>query len=102
LKDVRVIALDHVALLAAPVPRSVRGAHPEAVRELSDPDLILFVDELHNLIGRHGARRRDGRGTAEARLGAGRYRIIGATTGASMTSGSGGDPALDAASNPSW
>src|SRR5256884_7901567 len=53
LKDARILALDHVALLAG---TAFRGQYEERIRrprrELSaDPDLILFVDELHNLIG---------------------------------------------------
>src|SRR5436190_1798990 len=53
LKDTRVLALDHVALLAG---TSFRGQYEERIRRLvralaGDPDLILFVDELHNLIG---------------------------------------------------
>src|SRR5881397_2863150 len=53
LKDVRVVALDHVALLAG---TTFRGQYEERIRKLvrelsADPDLILFVDELHNLIG---------------------------------------------------
>src|SRR6266571_2590667 len=52
LKDVRVVALDHVALLAG---TTFRGQYEERIRKLvrelsADPDLILFVDELHNLI----------------------------------------------------
>jgi len=46
LKDVRVVALDHVALLAG---TSFRGQYEERIRKLvrelsADPDLILFVD----------------------------------------------------------
>src|SRR5213080_3296115 len=53
LKDARILALDHVALLAG---TAFRGQYEERVRRLvrdlsADPDLILFVDELHNLIG---------------------------------------------------
>src|SRR5205807_2155478 len=53
LKDARVVALDHVALLAG---TTFRGQYEERIRKLvrelsADPDLILFVDELHNLIG---------------------------------------------------
>src|SRR2546426_808879 len=53
LKDTRVVALDHVALLAG---TAFRGQYEERIRRLvrelaADPDLILFVDELHNLIG---------------------------------------------------
>src|SRR5207244_3663508 len=53
LKDTRVVALDHVALLAG---TAFRGQYEERIRRLvrelaADPDVILFVDELHNLIG---------------------------------------------------
>src|SRR6059036_3605829 len=53
LKDARILALDHVALLAG---TAFRGQYEERIRRLvrdlsADPDLILFVDELHNLIG---------------------------------------------------
>ncbi|HEY6808659.1 MAG TPA: AAA family ATPase, partial [Gemmatimonadales bacterium] len=46
LKDARVVALDHVALLAG---TAFRGQYEERVRRLvdalaADPDLILFVD----------------------------------------------------------
>src|SRR5437867_3671542 len=48
LKDVRVVALDHVALLAG---TTFRGQYEERIRKLvrelsADPDLILSVDEL--------------------------------------------------------
>src|SRR5438128_10102355 len=53
LKDARILALDHVALLAG---TAFRGQYEERIRRLvrdlsADPDRILFVDELHNLIG---------------------------------------------------
>ena len=53
LKDAKIVALDHVALLAG---TTFRGQYEERIRKLvrelsADPDLILFVDELHNLIG---------------------------------------------------
>src|SRR5258708_32547110 len=49
LKDARLLALDHVALLAG---TAFRGQYEERLRRLvqalaADPDLILFVDELH-------------------------------------------------------
>src|SRR5438270_116916 len=49
LKDARILALDHVALLAG---TAFRGQYEERIRRLvrdlsADPDLILFVDELH-------------------------------------------------------
>src|SRR5437016_14621414 len=53
LKDARLVALDHVALLAG---TAFRGQYEERIRKLvrelsADPDLILFVDERPNLIG---------------------------------------------------
>src|SRR5437667_8612871 len=53
LKDARLVALDHVALLAG---TAFRGQYEERIRKLvrelsANPDLILFVDELHNLTG---------------------------------------------------
>ena len=53
LRDVRLLALDHVSLLAG---TTFRGQYEERIRsivaEVSEArDAILFVDELHNLIG---------------------------------------------------
>src|SRR5688500_8955320 len=53
LRDVRILALDHVALLAG---TTYRGQYEERIRGLvaeatAAPDVILFVDELHNLMG---------------------------------------------------
>src|SRR5437867_12849458 len=53
LKEARGVALDHVALLAG---TTFRGQYEERIRKLvrelsANPDLILFVDELHTLIG---------------------------------------------------
>src|SRR5256885_7595247 len=52
LKDARILQLDHVSLLAG---TSFRGQYEDRIRRLvkslgADPNLILFVDELHNLI----------------------------------------------------
>jgi len=66
---------------------SFRGQYEDRIRRLiqalqADRNLILFVDELHNLIGRHGDGGGDGRRQhAEARARARRHRVIGATTG---------------------
>ena len=92
LKDVRVVALDHVALLAG---TSFRGQYEERIRKLvrelsADPDLILFVDELHNLIGQGTAL-----GAAKPALVRGDIRIIGATTGGEYDKWIRGDPALE-------
>src|ERR671923_1022688 len=53
LRDARILALDHVALLAG---TTYRGQYEERIRQLveqvtASPDVILFIDELHNLIG---------------------------------------------------
>src|SRR3989440_3093502 len=84
LKDVRVVALDHVALLAG---TTFRGQYEERIRKLvrelsADPDLILFVDELHNLIGQGTAlgAAMDAANMLKPALVRGDIRIIGATT----------------------
>src|SRR5256884_3608810 len=51
LKDTRVVALDHVALLAG---TAFRGQYEERIRPLgrgvsADPDGVPFVDDLHKL-----------------------------------------------------
>src|ERR671922_2829440 len=53
LRDVRVLSLDHVSLLAG---TTYRGQYEEKIRAIvaettASPDVILFIDELHNLIG---------------------------------------------------
>ncbi len=99
LKDVRVFALDHVALLAG---TSFRGQYEERIRKLvrelsADPDLILFVDELHNLIGQGTAlgAAMDAANMLKPALVRGDIRIIGATTGGEYDKWIRGDPALE-------
>src|SRR6266478_2468573 len=99
LKDVRVIALDHVALLAG---TTFRGQYEERIRKLvrelsADPDLILFVDELHNLIGQGTAlgAAMDAANMLKPALVRGDIRIIGATTGGEYDKWIRGDPALE-------
>jgi ATP-dependent Clp protease ATP-binding subunit ClpA len=53
LRPVRLLSLDHVALLAG---TTYRGQYEERIRSLvaetsAASDVILFIDELHNLIG---------------------------------------------------
>ena len=53
LRDVRLLSLDHVGLLAG---TTYRGDYEERIRSLvaetmAAGDIILFIDELHNLIG---------------------------------------------------
>src|SRR5438034_8811995 len=99
LKEVRVVALDHVALLAG---TTFRGQYEERIRKLvrelsADPDLILFVDELHNLIGQGTAlgAATDAANMLKPALVRGDIRIIGATTGGEYDKWIRGDPALE-------
>src|SRR5437016_523925 len=98
LKDARILALDHVALLAG---TAFRGQYEERVRRLvrdlsADPDLILFVDELHNLIGQGTAlgAAMDAANMLKPALVRGDISIIGATTGGEYDKWIRGDPAL--------
>lgn len=99
LKDARVVALDHVALLAG---TAFRGQYEERVRRLvdalaADPDLILFVDELHNLIGQGTAvgAAMDAANMLKPALVRGDIRVVGATTGAEYDRWVRNDPALE-------
>jgi ATP-dependent Clp protease ATP-binding subunit ClpA len=99
LKDSRVVALDHVALLAG---TAFRGQYEERIRRLvrelsADPDLILFVDELHNLIGQGTAlgAAMDAANMLKPALVRGDIRVIGATTGSEYDKWIRGDPALE-------
>src|SRR5256714_10325749 len=99
LKDARILALDHVALLAG---TSFRGQYEERIRRLvrdlsADPDLILFVDELHNLIGQGTAlgAAMDAANMLKPALVRGDIRVVGATTGSEYDKWIRGDPALE-------
>src|SRR5213082_2314663 len=99
LKDARVVALDHVALLAG---TTFRGQYEERIRKLvqelsTNPDLILFVDELHNLIGQGTAlgAAMDAANMLKPALVRGDIRIVGATTGGEYDKWIRGDPALE-------
>ncbi|HMA45453.1 MAG TPA: AAA family ATPase [Gemmatimonadales bacterium] len=99
LKDARIVALDHVALLAG---TSFRGQYEERIRRLvealaADPDLILFVDELHNLIGQGTAMgaAMDAANMLKPALVRGDIRVVGATTGEEYERWIRHDPALE-------
>jgi ATP-dependent Clp protease ATP-binding subunit ClpA len=99
LKDARILQLDHVALLAG---TSFRGQYEDRVRRLvsalsADPDLILFVDELHNLIGQGTAMgaAMDAANMLKPALVRGDVRVIGATTGEEYDKWIRHDPALE-------
>src|SRR5579859_2213 len=99
LKDARVIQLDHVSLLAG---TSFRGQYEERLRRLikaleADRNLILFVDELHNLIGQGTAMgvAMDAANMLKPSLVRGDIRVIGATTGEEYDKWIRTDPALE-------
>jgi ATP-dependent Clp protease ATP-binding subunit ClpA len=99
LKDARIIQLDHVSLLAG---TSFRGQYEERLRKLvkaleNDRNLILFVDELHNLIGQGTALgvAMDAANMLKPSLVRGDIRVIGATTGEEYDKWVRSDPALE-------
>src|SRR5712691_4913278 len=99
LKDARILQLDHVSLLAG---TSFRGQYEDRIRRLvkalgTDPNLILFVDELHNLIGQGTAMgaAMDAANMLKPALVRGDIRVIGATTGEEYDKWIRADPALE-------
>ena len=99
LRDVRVLSLDHVALLAG---TTYRGQYEERIRMLveqvtASPDVILFIDELHNLIGQGTAMgaAMDAANMLKPSLVRGDFRVIGATTDEEYERWVAGDPALE-------
>jgi ATP-dependent Clp protease ATP-binding subunit ClpA len=99
LKDVRVLSLDHVSLLGGTM---FRGQYESRITALVDevtdaPDVILFVDELHNLIGQGSAMgvAMDAGNMLKPALVRGDFRVIGATTSDEYTRWVCGDSALE-------
>jgi ATP-dependent Clp protease ATP-binding subunit ClpC len=99
LKDARILGLDHVSMLAG---TSFRGQYEERLRQLvqalqADRNLILFVDELHNLIGQGTAMgaAMDAANMLKPALVRGDIRVIGATTGEEYAKWIRTDPALE-------
>jgi ATP-dependent Clp protease ATP-binding subunit ClpA len=99
LRDVRILSLDHVALLAG---TTYRGQYEERIRVLveettASPDVILFIDELHNLIGQGTAMgaAMDAANMLKPSLVRGDFRVIGATTDEEYERWVAGDPALE-------
>src|SRR5919199_982596 len=99
LRSARILALDHVALLAGTM---FRGQYEERLRALvqeasADPDVILFIDELHNLIGQGTAIgvAMDAANMLKPALVRGEFRVVGATTGDEYERWVCGDPALE-------
>ncbi len=99
LRDTRVLAVDHVALLAG---TQFRGQYEDRIRGLvhetrADPTVILFIDELHNLIGQGTAlgAAMDAANMLKPALVRGDFRVIGATTEEEYERWIRGDPALE-------
>jgi len=99
LRSVRVLSLDHVALLAG---TTYRGQYEERIRALvaettAASDAILFIDELHNLIGQGTAMgtAMDAANMLKPALVRGDFRVIGATTSDEYERWIEGDPALE-------
>ncbi|HTY07310.1 MAG TPA: AAA family ATPase [Gemmatimonadales bacterium] len=104
LKDAQILSLDHMALLAG---TAYRGQYEERLRTVvaalaANPDAILFVDELHNLVGQGTAvgAAMDAANMLKPALVRGDIRIIGATTGAEYDRWVRGDPALERRFHP--
>jgi ATP-dependent Clp protease ATP-binding subunit ClpA len=99
LRNIRLLALDHVSLLAG---TTYRGQYEERIRVIveettSAPDVVLFVDELHNLIGQGTAigAAMDAANMLKPALVRGDFRVIGATTDEEYGRWVLGDPALE-------
>lgn len=99
LKSVKLLSLDHVALLAG---TTYRGQYEERIRAIVDEttaatDVILFIDELHNLIGQGTAIgvAMDAANMLKPALVRGDFRVIGATTSDEYERWVEGDPALE-------
>ncbi len=99
LRNTKVLAVDHVSLLAG---TTYRGQYEERIRALVDetrarPDVVLFIDELHNLIGQGTAMgaAMDAANMLKPALVRGDFRVIGATTDDEYDRWVRSDPALE-------
>jgi len=99
LRGMRILAVDHVALLAG---TQFRGQYEDRIRGLvsetrADPTVILFIVELHNLIGQGTAlgAAMDAANMLKPSLVRGDFRVIGATTEDEYERWIRGDPALE-------
>ena len=99
LRDSRIVSLDHTALLAGTM---YRGQYEDRLHKLiaavtSDPDVILFIDEMHNLMGQGSAMgvAMDAANMLKPALVSEDMRVIGATTAAEYEKWIRSDPALE-------
>lgn len=84
LKAARILSLSHIDLIAG---TSFRGQYEKRLQAVineasADPNVILFIDELHNLIGAGSAvgAPMDAANMLKPALASGQLRVIGATT----------------------
>jgi ATP-dependent Clp protease ATP-binding subunit ClpA len=99
LRTVRLLSLDHVGLLAG---TTYRGQYEQRISALVEEttaarNVILFIDELHNLIGQGTAlgAAMDAANMLKPALVRGDFRVIGATTSEEYERWIVGDPALE-------
>jgi ATP-dependent Clp protease ATP-binding subunit ClpA len=99
LRNVRLLSLDHVGLLAG---TTYRGQYEQRITALVEEttaakNVILFIDELHNLIGQGTAlgAAMDAANMLKPALVRGDFRVIGATTSEEYERWIVGDPALE-------
>ncbi len=99
MRDVRLLSLDHMALLAG---TTYRGQYEERLRSIvaeatAARDVILFIDELHNLMGQGTAIgvAMDAANMLKPALVRGDFRVIGATTSDEYEKWIAADPALE-------
>jgi ATP-dependent Clp protease ATP-binding subunit ClpA len=99
MRDLRLLSLDSVALLAG---TTYRGQYEERLRALvaetsAAGDVLLFVDEMHNLIGQGSATgsAMDAANMLKPALARGDFRMLGATTDEEYERWILGDPALE-------
>ncbi len=83
LKDKRIMALDLGSLLAG---ATLRGQFEERIKSIitevkgSDGDIILFIDEIHTLVGAGGEGASDASQMLKPPLSRGEIQVLGATT----------------------
>jgi len=84
LKAARILSLSHINLIAG---TSFRGQYEKRLQGVineatNDPNVILFIDELHNLIGAGSAlgAPMDAANMLKPALASGQLRVVGATT----------------------
>jgi ATP-dependent Clp protease ATP-binding subunit ClpA len=99
MRNVRLLSLDHMGLLAG---TTYRGQYEERLRSIvaeatAARDVILFIDELHNLMGQGTAIgvAMDAANMLKPALVRGDFRVIGATTSDEYEKWIAADPALE-------